>query len=164
MMERVQVLADDWVEAGHTDHGFTLCHPPDWRALQGWGDRPLVLVGPGAASRPVIQAAAPLAPADTELDGYVALQLESMGRLLTDLRLLGEEPARVSHFDGRRLLVTYRQGIYLLNMVVWTALGFGRALSVSGICVATDYDRIEPTFSSIVTSACLTTAAPGGTP
>lgn len=163
-MERVHVVADDWVQAGHADHGFTLRHPPDWRALQGRGDRPLVLVGPSAAARPVIQAAAPRAPADTDLNGYIALQLESMGRLLTDLRLLGEEPARVSDLDGRRLLASYRQGIYLLNIVVWTALGFGRALSVSGICVATDYDRIEPTFTAIVTSACLTAAVPGGTP
>lgn len=123
-----------------------------------------MLVGPGAASRPVIQAAAPQAPADTGLDGYVALQLESMGRLLTDLHLLGEEPARMSDLDGRRLLASYRQGIYLLNIVVWTTLGFGRAPTVSGICVATDYDRIEPTFSAIVTSARLTTAVPGGTP
>lgn len=163
-MEHVHVVADDWVQAGHADHGFTLRHPPDWRALPGRGDRPLVLVGPGAASRPVIQAAAPRAPADTDLDGYVALQLESLGRLLTDLRLLGEEPARVSDLDGRRLLASYRQGIYLLNIVVWTAWGLERALSVSGICVATDYDRIEPTFSSIATSARLTTAIPGGHP
>lgn len=162
-MEHTRVLADDWVKAAHADHGFTLRHPPDWRVFQGRGDRPLMLVGPGIAARPVVEAVAPAAPADTDLDNYVDLQLESLGRVLTDLRLLGDDPAMVGHLEGRRLLCTYRQGIYLLNIVVWTALGFGRALSVAGVCVATDYERIEATFDQIVASVHFT-VPPGGMP
>ncbi|MDP8931242.1 MAG: DUF1795 domain-containing protein [Actinomycetota bacterium] len=123
-----------------------------------------MLVGPGAASRPVVEAGAPPVPADMDFDGYVDLQLASLGRMLTDLRLLGNDPARLGDLEGRRLLCSYRQGIYLLNIVVWTALGAGRALSLSGICVATDYERVESTFERIVASTRLTSALSGGTP
>ena len=153
-------LPDGWVEVTHASHGFSLRHPPDWRALQGQGNRPLVVVGPGPGPRPVVEAAAPLLPPAGDLDAYVALQLASLGRLLTDLRLLDEGPAPVGAIDGRRLLTTYRQGVYLLNLVVWTALAGDRALSLSGLCLATEYDRVEGTFESVAASVRLGPARP----
>ncbi|MFN2556414.1 MAG: hypothetical protein ABR592_05990 [Nitriliruptorales bacterium] len=159
----VDSRTDGWVEAAHPDQGFTLRHPPDWRAHQGRGSRPLVLVGPGVASRPVAEAAAPPTPAAADLNGYVDVQLASLGRLLTDLRLISDDPARLGELEGRRLLCSYRQGIYLINIVVWTALAAEQALSLSGICVATDYDRLEPTFEGIAASTRLTLDLPGGT-
>jgi len=70
----------------------------------------------------------------------------------------------VGELDGRRLLATYRQGVYLLNVVVWTALARDRALSVSGMCLASEYDRAEPTLEGIAASVRLGAATPGGSP
>ncbi len=158
------VTSVGWVEAAHADQGIALRHPPDWRALLGQGSRPLVVVGPGPGARPVVEAAAPLLPSADDLDTYVALQLESLGRLLTDLRLLDDGPAPVGELQGRRLLATYRQGVYLLNVVVWTALAGERALSVSGICVASEYERVEATLEGIAASVRLSPATPEGSP
>ncbi|MDP8960915.1 MAG: hypothetical protein M3N32_04785 [Actinomycetota bacterium] len=116
MTEDAVSAADAWLEAAHAGQGFALRYPSDWRAYQGRGDRPLLLVGPGVASRPVVEAAAPPIPAGTGRDGYVDLQLASLGRLLTDLRLLGDTPpAWVTTRDGGCCAATARASSYSLS-------------------------------------------------
>ena len=149
---------EEWTEAVHKEQGFVLHYTAEWRQLEGIGTRPMVLVGPENRLPAMVQASAPpLSDVScTDLDGYLARRLEALGRVLTDLRLLDDSVDQLGDTTGRRLLFSYRHGIYLLNLVDWTALGRDRALSVSGVCVATDYARTESVFQAMASSTCFT--------
>lgn len=150
----------EWAVAVHDEQGFLLRHPADWKCVQGAGTRPMVLVGPENQGPPTLQASAPRLSdlRGTDLDAYLLRRLDALRRVLTDLRLLDETNDQVGGVTGRRLLFSYRQGIYLLNLVDWTAHGCDRTLTLSGVCMATDYGRTEPVFQAVASSVCFTEA------
>ncbi len=60
-----------------------------------------------------------------------------------NLRLLDDGSALVGELEGHRLLGTYARASTLLNVVMWTALAGDRAMYLSGICLADEYQRAE---------------------
>ena len=82
--------------------------------------------------------------------------LETIGRVLTDVRLVDRESATLLGQAGERVLLAYRQGTHSLAMEQWWSVaenaGEGGAVVVSATCAALDYDAYADTFTRIAGS------------
>lgn len=149
----------DWISYRDEDSGLGLELPADWQVADGVAGSELTILAPergveGFVANVTVTVQELGAPVG--LEGYSAAVLESMGRVLTDARLIDRAGTTLLGRDGERVLVAYRQGIHSLALEQWWSVAGtgeeGGAVVVSATCAALDYDAYANTFSRIAGS------------
>ena len=150
---------NDWVSYRDDDSGLGVELPADWQVADGVGGSEITILAPelgveGFVANVTVTVQELAAP--VELEGYSAAVLGTMGRVLTDARLIDREGATLLGRAGERVLVAYRQGIHSLALEQWwsvaQAADEGGAVVVSATCAALDYDAYADTFTRIAGS------------
>lgn len=149
----------DWVSYRDDDSGLGFELPADWQVLEGVGGGELtILAGEQGVEGFVANVTVTVQEleAPLELERYSAAVLETIGRVLTDARLVDREGSTLLGRAGERVLVAYRQGIHSLALEQWWSVaedgGEGGAVVVSAICAALDYDAYADAFTRIAGS------------
>ena len=162
LLERVLESASpvsDWISYRDDDSGLGLELPADWQVADGVAGSELTVLAPelgveGFVANVTVTVQELEAP--VELEGYSAAVLETMGRVLTDARLVDREGTTLLGRAGERVLVAYRQGIHSLALEQWWSVAAtadeGGAVVVSATCAALDYDTYADTFNRIAGS------------
>ena len=149
----------DWISYRDDDTGLGFELPADWQVADGVAGSEVTILAPelgveGFVANVTVTVQELEAP--VELEGYSAAVLETMGRVLTDARLVDREGATLLGRAGVRVLVAYRQGIHSLALEQWwsvaAAADEGGAVVVSATCAALDYDAYADTFNRIAGS------------
>ena len=119
----------DWISYLDEDSGLGLELPADWRVADGVAGSELTILAPelgveGFVANVTVTVQELEAPVD--LEGYSAAALETMGRVLTDARLIDREGTTLLGREGERVLVAYRQGIHSLALEHWWSVAANR--------------------------------------
>ena len=86
------------------------------------------------------------------LDAAARASIAELERFMTDLRVLDYEETLVADRPARRLLSTYRQGLYSLTLEQWYLDADGRLAIVSATSETPAYDRVADTLETVVAS------------
>lgn len=152
----------EWTIYRNDEAGFRLEHPDEWDILEEAAGSVVVVLAPEQgveAFRANVSVATVDFGAPMPLEGFSAIQLETMGRVMTDARLIDREGITLLGRAGERVLVAYRQGVHSLALEQWWSVAGtadeGGAVVVSAVCAALDYDAYADTFSRVLGSLSL---------
>lgn len=149
----------EWVAYRNTTVDLALEHPPGWEAAEDVPGCIVVVLAPETGVegfRANVGVTAQELPEPADLEGFTTTQMQSMARVLTDVRLIDRGDTSLLGRDGKRILVAYRQGIHSLALEQWWAVAGTEtetgAVVVSASCAALDYDAYADTFARMAAS------------
>jgi hypothetical protein len=87
-----------------------------------------------------------------DLDEAARASIGELERFMTDLRVLDYEETSVGDRPARRLLSTYRQGLYSLTLEQWYVAADDKLAVVSATSETPAYDRVADTLEAVATS------------
>ena len=149
----------EWVAYRNREAGLTLEHPTGWEAVEDVAGCVVVVLAPQSGVegfRANVGVTAQKLPGPADLEVFTASQMESVGRVLTDARLIDRGDTRLLGRNAKRVLVAYRQGIHTLALEQWWAVAGhdsdAGAVILSASCAVLDYDDYADTFAHIAAS------------
>lgn len=142
----------DWTSYSDQRAGLTLQHPPEWEARRGMAGLLVAIVGPdgGTGFPPNMNVVRHVNDVQINLDDLARSAVREVTRILSDVAIIDLDQAIVAGAPARRLLFTYRQGIYGLTGEQWVWLTRDHIWTVTAGALTEEYDRVADTFARIV--------------
>lgn len=100
--------------------------------------------------RPSLNVVRKTGPRTLELDELARVALRDLTRVLTDLTVLDVEAMVVSDTPARRVLFSYRQGIYGLTSEQWLFYSGEGQWTISAAASSDRYDAVADVFGRMV--------------
>lgn len=157
--EQVPERDENWA-VHRSARGFTIDHPPTWRAFPAMAGMLVSVVAPGrdkvfSANANVVRRARDV-PLD--LDRLTESSIQILLRVLSEPLIVDVDTDVISEQPARRLLVAYRQGIYALTCQQWLLMTDDHIWTVSAGARSDEwaeqaavFDRIGHSFTLEVT-------------
>ena len=149
------VAGGQWTRYEDARRHFGLDHPTDWEIQRGVAGLLVAVAAPRrdeGAFRPNLNVVRKSGIAVVELDELAQAAIREVTRVLTDLTVLDIEPVVVSQVPGRRLLFSYRQGIFGLTAEQWLFFAQEGQWTISAAASSEEYDDVADVFARIVSS------------
>lgn len=142
----------EWTPYSDRRAGLTLKHPPDWEPRRGMAGLLVAIVAPdgGTGFPPNINLVRHVNDVQINLDDLARTAVREVSRILTDVAIIDLDQAVVAGSPARRLLFTYRQGIYGLTGEQWVWLTRDNIWTVTAGALTEEYDSVADTFARIV--------------
>lgn len=142
----------EWASYSDQRGSLTVKHPPEWQPRRGMAGLLVAIVGPdrGTGFPPNINVVRHVNDVQINLDDLARTAVREVTRILTDVAIIDLDQAVVAGAPARRLLFTYRQGIYGLTGEQWVWLTHDRIWTVTAGAVTEEYDSVADTFARIV--------------
>lgn len=142
----------EWAWYSDQRGGLTVKHPPEWEPRRGMAGLLVAIVGPDGGTRfpPNINVVRHVNDVQINLDHLARAAVREVTRILTDVAIIDLDQAVVAGAPARRLLFTYRQGIYGLTGEQWVWLTRDHIWTVTAGAVTEEYDSVADTFARIV--------------
>lgn len=144
----------EWTAYADSRVGLHLEHPADWRSHRGMSGLVLAIAGPERADgfAPNLNVVRRMNDVKLSLDELARAAVREVSRVLTDAALIDLDAAVIADSPARRLLFTYRQGIYGLTGEQWVWLTSDHIWTVTAGSATEDYDEVADVFAAIVAS------------
>ncbi len=132
--------------------GLTLPHPSDWKPQRGMAGLLVAVVGSEGevGFAPNVNVVRRVNDVQLGLDELARAAMREVRRILTDATIIDLDSAVVADAPARRLLFTYRQGIYGLTGEQWVWLTHEHIWTVTAGAATEEYDALADVFASIV--------------
>lgn len=149
-------IADgQWTRYEDARRHFSLDHPAEWEIQRGVAGLLVAVAGPRreeGAFRPNLNVVRKSGIAVVELDELARAAIREVTRVLTDLTVLDIEPVVVSDVPARRVLFSYRQGIFGLTAEQWLFFAQEGQWTISAAASSEDYDDVADVFARMARS------------
>lgn len=142
----------EWTSYSDPRVDVTLKHPPDWEPRRGVAGLLVAVVGAdgGAGFPPNINVVRHVNDVQINLDDLARTATREVTRILTDVVMIDLDRAVVAGAPARRLLFTYRQGVYGLTGEQWVWLTRDHIWTVTAGALTEEYDIFADIFAEIV--------------
>lgn len=146
----------DWVVYENLSAGFELDRPASWEVFEDVGDALAVFRAPVADPDAFLPNLNVVVIEDEvmehDLDRFTASVVSQHQRTLTDVLLLDVGPSVLAGQPARRVLCSYRQGIFSVTLEQWWALADNGVVVLSGTSGTLDYPSCQEVFDRMVSS------------
>ncbi len=156
-MTRSQAAAEPelaWVPYTDARSGLGFEHPDGWKVERGRGGLLAMVVAPPqeAGFAPNLNVVRRVNDHDYSLDDLARVAMREVRRVLTDAVVIDLEASVVAEEPARRLLFSYRQGIYGLTGEQWVSPTPTHLWTVTAGSRTEDYDDVADIFGRLVRS------------
>ncbi|MDP9066791.1 MAG: hypothetical protein M3N53_00395 [Actinomycetota bacterium] len=147
-------LESTWNRHHDGRRGFSLEWPADWQVQRGMSGLLLSIAPPsdGDGFVPNLNLVRHVNDMRSDLDDLAKRAAREVLRVLTDVTLVDADATVVAGSPARRLLFSYRQGIYGLTSEQWLFLTPEHVWTITAGSESDDYDAFADVFSGIVRS------------
>ena len=144
----------EWITYADPRVGLRLEHPAEWRADRGVTGLVLAVSAAPRADgfAPNLNVVRRVNDVKLSLDDLAQAAVREVRRVLTDAAIIDLDAAVVAESPARRLLFTYRQGIYGLTGEQWVWLTLDHIWTVTAGAATEDYDGVADVFNGLVSS------------
>lgn len=143
-----------WVRYEDTRSGLGFEHPSQWRVRRGGGGLLVSVVAPQSETgfAPNLNVVRRINDHDFSLDDLARAAIREVRRVLTDALLIDLDATVVADEPARRLVFSYRQGIYGLTGEQWVWLTRAHLWTVTAGARTEDYDGVADVFARTIRS------------
>jgi hypothetical protein len=149
----------EWSMYADARRGFRLEHPADWDVRPGLAGLLVAIVAPsenGNDFRSNVNVVRKTGVGSRDLDELAQNAIREVGRILTDLLVIDIDAAVVAGLSARRLLFSYRQGMFGLTAEQWLMVEEDKHWTISASASSDRYNSIADEFAAIVASVEVT--------
>ena len=141
-----------WVPYADARSGLAFQHPATWSVQRGRAGLLASVVAPRRAAglAPNLNVVRKVNDHDYTLDDLARAAIREVQRVLTDAALIDLDAAVVADEPARRLLFSYRQGVYGLTGEQWVWLTQSHLWTVTAGARTEDYDASADIFAQLV--------------
>ena len=149
-----------WAPYADPNSGLTFKHPDGWKVQRGRSGLLASVVAPRseAGFAPNLNVVRRVNDHHYNLDDMARAAIREVRRVLTDPVLIDLDAAVVADDPARRLLFSYRQGVYGLTGEQWVWLTPSHLWTVTAGARTDDYDAFADVFAQLVRSLRIETA------
>ncbi len=146
--------AGEWRVIRHRKVGFSLSHPPDWRAIGSVMTSLVTVVGPELEEgfQPNLNVIRKVDDTRLDLDRLTQASIEQMSRILTDPMVIDVHAMELDERPARHIVIAHRQGIFGLTSDQWLLKEAGHIWLLSSATRSEAYESHGILFGRIARS------------